>query len=130
MLDYDLPHHRAKSFQVFDGSEYGAICPQNAFRKGRPQKEDCLFLKILVPANGQSSTNAGQARNNLIPIIYWPPGGGFTVSNNAYDMYKQSDVIVSRGVGHHFELHILKTGRPEVTPVSASGRVCYTPGQN
>ncbi len=61
--------------------------------------DDCLFLKVLVPANRRPiATYPGQATDNLMPIILAFPGGGFTGANNEYDMRQQADVFVSKGV--------------------------------
>ncbi len=83
---------------MFNGSEYGAVCQQNTLGPPtRPLSDDCLFLKLLILADRQPTTR-GQVPTNLMPIYVSFPGGGFTVVDNSYEMLKQSDVVVSRGV--------------------------------
>ena len=74
---------------MYDGTEFGPVCPQpNA---DRLMANDCLHLKILVPAEPPTV--------GLFPLMFWPPGGGFMFADNSYDSDAQADVIVKAGVG-------------------------------
>ncbi len=87
---------------VLDVSELGPGCATGAFGSGQVRVRngtgtDCLFLKILVPAQ----------RTGLLPVLFWPHGGGFgSGSNGDYDIPVQGDNIIAKGVGKSHDLSI------------------------
>ncbi len=69
-----------------DVSNFGHSC-----MNGRNDSDDCLFLKILRPT--------GTTNTSMLPVIFWPPGGGFYFAEaDFYDYFVQSDNFVSKRV--------------------------------
>jgi para-nitrobenzyl esterase len=68
---------------VRDGREFGARCVQFAgCGPGQTCAEDCLFLNVYAAARRV----AGDAGEELVPVMVWIHGGGFQVgASNDYD---------------------------------------------
>lgn len=71
---------------VRDGSNFGAVCPQNPGRaeiferregSGHPQSEDCLTLNVWTPDLGSSG----------LPVAVWIHGGAFNSGSGRIPWY-------------------------------------------
>jgi para-nitrobenzyl esterase len=79
---------------VYDASEFGPICPQNAslldsvFGQMNPtHSEDCLRLNVWSGGFDSDGSLAGGADAALRPVLVWIHGGGFEMGASSQELY-------------------------------------------
>ncbi|KAI2618268.1 alpha/beta-hydrolase [Hypomontagnella submonticulosa] len=79
-LRWQLPQPPAENrSRLIPATEYASQCPQSGFtpnpRRPAPSgSEDCLFVNVLGPPN-----------RTMLPVLVWIHGGGYGLSNGAFD---------------------------------------------
>lgn len=67
-------------------TEFGPKCPQLAIPinpdDGKPQDEDCLYMNIWAPAEGEN-----------LPVMVWTYGGSFSSGAGSDDLYDGSNYV-------------------------------------
>ena len=81
---------RTRPAQNWEGTlkatEFGPKCPQLAIPinpdDGKPQDEDCLYMNIWAPAEGEN-----------LPVMVWTYGGSFSSGAGSDDLYDGSNYV-------------------------------------
>eukprot|EP01084_Bolivina_argentea_P162975 283573_1 len=79
---------------IYDATFFRDVCIQNEnLAEPEPMSEDCLYLNIFSP-----NIINGSVPGELLPVMFWIHGGGFTSGSGSWTLYDGAGFMVDKDV--------------------------------